>query len=285
MLRFLPGTIAIVTAISPLFVNQMDAYCARCMKIEEERAKEQAAHPQPFHYYDDLVSLHEKDSSEKESSDSNQSEDSTQTGTGALSGSTYRTTEVQKSSKSSDAKTSRLQSLLANVPHPVDANFFEENTIPDSKEKDKDSNKETPEHSEGNIQSQPVHPSVSRAYSAIYTVFKTKNFLEALDGAFTLFIPTNQAIQAFPPEKVIRLALPENAEKLAALVSNHVIARKILRNDFVDNSNQEVKAISGRNLTLSYKDGNLYVENIKILRAEPAGFDGVIYIIEKVIGE
>jgi uncharacterized surface protein with fasciclin (FAS1) repeats len=266
----------------------MDAYCARCVKIEDERAKEQAAHPQTFHYYDDLVSLHEERNARNDHSDSNPSDSSSQDGTGALSGSTSRTTEIQKSSKSSDSsKTNRLLASLANIDRPVDSHFFEEGKIPDSQEKETDKNEEseTLENSANTPQSIAVEPAAAKAYSAIYTILKTKNFLEALDGNYTLFIPTNQAIQAFSHERLISLSQPENAEKLAALVSNHVIAKKILRKDFIDNNNQEIKAISGRNLTLSYKNGNLYVDNIKILRAEPAGFDGVIYVIEKVIGQ
>lgn len=278
MMHFLPRTIAFVTAISPLFVSQMDAYCARCIKIEEERAKEQTAHPQTFHYYDDLIGLHENNSS--------QSENSTQTETGVLSGSTYRITEVQKSSESSDSsKTNRLQSLLlANTERPIDENFFEEDDIPNPKGKDSDKN-DVQEEGEKPTPVKPVESSLSKTYSAIYTIFKTKNFLEALGGSYTLFIPTNQAILALPPEKIMNLVRPENAEKLATLVSNHVIARKILRKDFIENNNEEIKAISGRNLTLSYKDDNLYVENIRILRAEPAGSDGIIYLIEKVLDE
>lgn len=284
MKRFLPGAIAIMTAISPLFISQINAYCAKCVKIEEDRAKEQAAHPKPFSYYDDLVSLHDEKNSEK--ADSNPSDNSSQTGNGALSGSTYRSTEVQKSSKSSDSKVDRL--LAANNQQPIDENFFKEkevfNTQSKTDDKDKD-NENAGNVDESTTQPQTVDSTVLKTYSAIYTIFKTKNFLETLDGAYTLFIPTNQAIQALPVEKFTNLARPENAEKLAALVSNHVIARKILRKDFIDNNDQEIKAISGRNLTLSYKNGQLYVDNIKILRAEPAGFDGVIYVIEKVLSE
>src|ERR1700730_9175079 len=100
MIRFLPRTIAIVTALSPLFMHQMDAYCSKCVKIEEERAKEQNAHPQSLSYYDDQISLHEESDSAKDNK-SNQSENSSQAGSGSLSGSAYRATETQKSSKSS----------------------------------------------------------------------------------------------------------------------------------------------------------------------------------------
>ena len=34
--------------------NSAQAYCSRCAKIEEERAKEQAKHPQIVGYYEDF---------------------------------------------------------------------------------------------------------------------------------------------------------------------------------------------------------------------------------------
>ena len=34
--------------------NSAQAYCSRCAKIEEERAKEQAEHPQLVGYYEDF---------------------------------------------------------------------------------------------------------------------------------------------------------------------------------------------------------------------------------------
>jgi hypothetical protein len=43
--------------------NQGEATCARCQKIEAERAKEQAEHPQQYGYYDDHISMAEEQNS------------------------------------------------------------------------------------------------------------------------------------------------------------------------------------------------------------------------------
>ena len=61
-----------------------------------------------------------------------------------------------------------------------------------------------------------------------------------------------------------------------------MIARKILKKDFETYNDYEIKAISGKNMTLRFKDGKLSINDAQILRAEPAGYDGVIYIIDKV---
>jgi uncharacterized surface protein with fasciclin (FAS1) repeats len=120
-------------------------------------------------------------------------------------------------------------------------------------------------------------------YSSFYTLFKTKDFLETLDGPFTLFIPTNEAILKLPPDFLANLTKPENKEKLAAIVSNHLVAKKFLKKDLIEQSNKEIKAISGRNLRIRSDQGKISIDNAKIIEIEPAGYDGVIYIIDQVL--
>jgi len=53
MIRSLLKTLSLAVTMSPIFVNQLDAYCSRCVKIEEERAIDRQKNPQPDRYYDD----------------------------------------------------------------------------------------------------------------------------------------------------------------------------------------------------------------------------------------
>lgn len=58
---FFPIAMAIATS-AILFNCQVHAKpCARCTKIEVERAEEQAEHPQLAGYYDDAIHLHTSD--------------------------------------------------------------------------------------------------------------------------------------------------------------------------------------------------------------------------------
>lgn len=172
-------SIASILFASILMTPAVSAYCDRCIKIEEARAKEQLEHPQPVSYYDDRIHLHD---------DSNQ---------------------------------------LKETPH------LKEKLDPDKDQAMKDSYFAALfDQGEARQKSTPRDPSVAsfyQNYSTIYTIFKTKDFLETLDGSFTLFIPTNQALEQIPNDLLIDLTKPENQEKLAALVSNHVVGKKILR--------------------------------------------------------
>lgn len=121
------------------------------------------------------------------------------------------------------------------------------------------------------------------AFSTLYTIFKTRDFLETLGDSFTLFLPTNEAFKQLSDRILVDLTLPANQEQLAALVSNHIAAKKVLKTDFDNQEDLTIKAISGKNITLKNANGRSTANNAQILRVEPAGHDGVIYIIDRVL--
>lgn len=173
----------------------------------------------------------------------------------SLTGSTFRSSNK-----------SELNALLAVASN--DGSFFEEDSIP--------GNPKT-------VQDLKVENGVQPAYSALYTILKTKNFLETLDAPFTILVPTNAALSKLSPGALEKLSKKENAEQLAQLVSNHVIGKKLLRQDFETHNNQEVKAISGRNLTLTSKNGKLFIDDAQVIDIDPAAYQGVIILIDKVL--
>lgn len=82
MIRFLLKAIFVMVALSPVFFNQIEAYCSRCVKIEEAREREQKNKPQSIGYYDDQMKLDEEDKALQIKSAPNRTEDSTKTGVG-----------------------------------------------------------------------------------------------------------------------------------------------------------------------------------------------------------
>jgi hypothetical protein len=69
MTRYLLQTILAVTVCAALSPIYAEVSCARCKKIEAERTREQAEHPQPVGYYDEQANLQQKEKSlEKTSS-------------------------------------------------------------------------------------------------------------------------------------------------------------------------------------------------------------------------
>jgi uncharacterized surface protein with fasciclin (FAS1) repeats len=294
MMRVLPKTLWLFAATSTLLTTQINAYCARCMKIEEERAKEKAAHPQPWTYYDDQIGLHSASKGEPTNADTNKGE--------ATRDQDAESADKEKDELPSSSQSEQLSFLAAfylaqsqenwqngnqnSRNSSTNINPFEEDDVSKREKELLQPNSKTPSADDrtgyfgGGMSSTST---VSPSYSTLFTILKTKDFLETLDGSFTLFVPSNEALRKLPPGTLTELIKPENREKLATLVSNHVVARKMLRKDFEAYNEQEIKAISGRNLTVRFQKGNLSVDDAQILRIEPAGYDGVIYIIDKVL--
>ncbi len=255
MFRPLPATVWMIAIAAVLQVNQINAYCSKCTKIEDDRAKEQAEHPQPMKYYDNQVNSQRKEDHKIALADVSQ-------------GSTLQT---------------ETEASITGQPIPKDIQnasekFFEEDKLIKAKNHN---SSDAPAQSKETKRSDPSLNQDS--FSIIYSILNTKHLLETLDGSFTLFIPTNEALQKMPLGTMQELNRPENTEKLALLVSNHVVAAKILKKDFEIDHEKEIKAISGRNLTLKSENGNLSVDGAHIFQIEPAGYDGVIYIIDQVL--
>ena len=267
----LPKTVLFLTAVSTLLTHQIQAYCSRCVKIEGERAKQQAAHPEKVGYYEDQVNLNINKTlspviGEKTSANSS-----------LIDG------QIRTQTENFQQTYNQLLSFNANE-RSINKDYFEENNIPGVKQNESKTGPIDSEEKTDPYQPKPYALSVPPiAYSTIYTILKTRNFLETLNKDFTLFIPTNEAIKQLSPGILIDLNRPENEEKLASLVSNHVVAKRILKTDFTLVNNLEVKAISGKNLTLSHKNGKLYIDNIEILRIEPISENGIVYVINKVL--
>ena len=252
MFHAIPRSIWILAIIAIMSINQIRADCSLCKKIEEERAKDQAEHPHPIKYFDNHTSIplshNSLPSGPKDSSLPNRDKIDPPIKEVALSNSTES---------------------------PFDHFFEEDDTL--------DAHTVPSNTMQSSFQDKIKSDLNSHFYSALNTIFYTKGFLETLDESFTLLLPTNEALQQLQPGILESLFLPENEQKLALLVSNHVVAIKILKSDFEKFNNKEIKAISGRNLTFRSKDGKFSVENANVLQIKPAGNDGVIYIIDKVL--
>jgi uncharacterized surface protein with fasciclin (FAS1) repeats len=62
MRSFPKSAILLIACFSSICAAQVNALCARCEQIEEERAREQALHPHKVGYYEDELSLADKES-------------------------------------------------------------------------------------------------------------------------------------------------------------------------------------------------------------------------------
>lgn len=253
-----------VLAASNFLVTPAEArHCPRCEKIEQERAQEQAEQgPQPIRYYDDQIGL-TTPQDRSTSNDSQESLNKTQPGS---------TGNLNKETSSTNFSSS--ESLL----HEYGS---QENEIPnpDRLTENQNSNPEEaiPLERRVYIQSLPHTPT----YSTLLVLLQSKDFIQTLNGPFTLFIPSNDALRRLPPGTLQDLLRPENQAKLSDLIANHFVATKISTKDLTPS---KVKTIGGKELDIRPdRAGVLTINGAHVLKSENAGPNGIIYVIDQVL--
>lgn len=96
-------------------------------------------------------------------------------------------------------------------------------------------------------------------------------------GPFTVFAPTDEAFAKIP--KADLDALLKDKKKLAAVLTYHVVAGKVMAADVKAG---KVKTVQGSEITISTM-GGVMVNNAKVIKTDIVADNGVIHVIDTVI--
>lgn len=99
-------------------------------------------------------------------------------------------------------------------------------------------------------------------------------------GPFTVFAPSDEAFAKLPNGTLDDLLKPENKEKLAKILSYHVIAGKIMAADVRTNM---TKSVNGANLDIRVNGTEITVNDAKVIKSDVDASNGVIHVIDKVL--
>lgn len=99
-------------------------------------------------------------------------------------------------------------------------------------------------------------------------------------GPFTIFAPTNEAFSKLPPQTLADLLKPENKAKLAAILTYHVVAGKVLAADV---KTSKVKTVNGKELDIKVNGSDVTVNGVKVIKTDIVGSNGVIHVIDSVL--
>ncbi len=100
-------------------------------------------------------------------------------------------------------------------------------------------------------------------------------------GPFTVFAPTDEAFAKLPAGTVEDLLKPENKDKLAAILTYHVVPGKVMAAD-VAGKETMAKSVQGSEIKVNGMDG-VMVDGAKVVQADIAADNGVIHVIDTVI--
>lgn len=111
---------------------------------------------------------------------------------------------------------------------------------------------------------------------------KAAGLVETLQGSgpFTVFAPDDEAFADIQSD-VDDLLKPENKEKLAKILTYHVVSGEMMADDLEDG--QELTTVEGSTLKVVVKDGEVTVGGAKVITADIEASNGVIHVIDKVL--
>jgi uncharacterized surface protein with fasciclin (FAS1) repeats len=120
-------------------------------------------------------------------------------------------------------------------------------------------------------------------FKTLVAAIKEAGLVQTLQGAgpFTVFAPSDAAFAKLPKGTVE--ALLADKEKLVALLTYHVVAGKVMAGDIVRSGGTNPKTVNGAPVSITIRDGQVYVGSARVVTADVQASNGVIHIIDSVI--
>ncbi|GAA4279149.1 fasciclin domain-containing protein [Aquimarina mytili] len=108
--------------------------------------------------------------------------------------------------------------------------------------------------------------SVDVGFTKLSEMIQATEYAKKLEeeGPYTVFAPTNGALDRLPPKMLENLKKPENQEKLISVISYHIIPGLINKQDIIKaikeyGGSVKLKTIAGDRLTASMKGDKIYL--------------------------
>ncbi len=121
------------------------------------------------------------------------------------------------------------------------------------------------------------------SFKTLVAAVQAAGLVETLQGAgpFTVFAPNDEAFAKVP--KATLDALLADKAKLAAVLTYHVVAGKVMAADAIKLDGKEAATVNGQNFKITVKDGGVMVDNAKVIATDIPCSNGVIHVIDAVI--
>lgn len=119
------------------------------------------------------------------------------------------------------------------------------------------------------------------SFKTLVAAVQAAGLVETLKGKgpFTVFAPTDEAFAKLPPGTVE--ALLKDKAKLTAILTYHVVSGDVRAAQAMKLSS--AKTVNGQSFRIMVKDGNVMIDNAKVVKADIGTTNGVIHVIDTVI--
>lgn len=124
-------------------------------------------------------------------------------------------------------------------------------------------------------------------FSTLVAAVKAAGLADTLSGAgpFTVFAPTNAAFAKLPAGTVDSLLKPESKDKLAGILTYHVVPGKVMAADAKPGA---VKTVNGESFTIGVQGSDVVITDgqgnaSKVVQTDIPASNGVIHVIDTVL--
>ena len=120
-------------------------------------------------------------------------------------------------------------------------------------------------------------------FETLVAAVKAAGLVETLkgDGPFTVFAPTDAAFKKIPQSTLNDLLKPENKEKLASILTYHVVSGKVMAKDVVDL--EEAETVNGAKAPVKVSGDTVMIGDAKVVKTDIKTSNGVIHVIDTVL--
>ena len=101
------------------------------------------------------------------------------------------------------------------------------------------------------------------------------------DGPFTVFAPTDEAFAKLPDGTVEMLLMPENKDKLVAILTYHVVAGKVSAADVV--KLDSATTVNGSDVRINVRDESVFINDSRVVMTDITASNGIIHVVDTVI--
>jgi uncharacterized surface protein with fasciclin (FAS1) repeats len=123
----------------------------------------------------------------------------------------------------------------------------------------------------------------SKDHTTLVAAVKAAELVDALSnaGPFTVFAPTNAAFDKLPAGTVDGLLKPEKKDDLTDILQYHVSVGVYKAESLQDG--QVLGQVNGGNITITKKDGKIFVNGTAQIIASIPASNGIIHVIDGVL--
>jgi uncharacterized surface protein with fasciclin (FAS1) repeats len=119
------------------------------------------------------------------------------------------------------------------------------------------------------------------SFNTLVKAVQAAGLVETLkgEGPFTVFAPTDDAFAKLPEGTLESLL--QDKDKLAAILTYHVVAGKVMAADVVNL--KSAKSVQGQEISIKANGGSVMVDNANVIKTDIETSNGVIHVIDSVI--